>query len=1433
MGSGKGQSNATSTTAPNPAAMSNYYDLLNRANQVGSTPYQPYTGNLLAPFSQSQQTAFNTIDQSQGIANADIGQAQNYAQQGAAPITGQQIAGYENPYQNQVINATLGQIQYLDANQQAQMESPWVGSGGLFNDRLGVAQGQLAYNQDLANNQTLSQLNTQNYSQALAAAQAQQAAYAGASYQFGNLGAEQQATTLQGAQAQLGSGGIQQQQAQQGLNIPYQQFLQAQAFPYQQVGWEAGIDTGVGSQMGGTSNTTYQPAAPNPWNVGLGLGLAGVGAFYGGPQGAAAGWGIGSNVKRGGRIKGYDDGGDVGSMPYSGARSFIPSYGITRGQGAPRPPYPMMPRTGAGAGRMNLGQLGGLPSRWSASGITAGDMADMPTGPANGGLGGLYRRGGAVGYADGGGPDDIDLPPAYQPSDAGPRGLFRAFTPGLYNYFTADRPPPSTTPNAAGKVPSGDPYAGPALEEATGLGMMALPFGRAESLAVRGAEAMGGRGAMRTLGDVGAGIPMPGGRGIAAAGAGAAGAASLSDTAEAFDALGPRPTIESDEQAQVDRLNKEISGLTAQRARATDPNKVGPKGAAIQGAPFDAQIGQRNTSIRAIMDQVASRQQAYDERLADFAKKTAPFATRNPEANEALSAAPVASAASGAILGGFAGRKIAPFKRAATYGAAGLGGGLEGLVGGYYPTYADLHMPEGSAAKTQAEAREGDPRFWEHGVLPEVGMSAASGLLGAKYGMLRRDAKPVAAAIERAPSPLPALATETTGNVGKAWPVNADGSRKWPSGPNDPAMKAIDVQKRSGGGYYDANTGHTLPKTLWPSQPGGKIVPLQAAESRGGAVSNAMRIARRLGGRAGYDDGGPTFGTDDSMWRSGYYEPNAPNPAPGPSWGDLASLPLSGGPPSVPASAASIEPPGPTIPGRPDFEGATFAPGVAEAIRSVRPDGTMSPEAWTAYEASSPLGPGSRGVTVPPGGVGDVSGAPPYGISNHSQVYGGGPQGVAGPQADGQGPFGTDRSRFGNALMTAGLSLAASRSPYLGQAVGEAGLAGIGSYREEGRYQNQQQQKQQQFNLEQSKVDAQVKRLDQQMDLSRAATERYAKQNQIAQDREAEAERHNREQEARAASTTGLQPGYRWNADRTAQEFVPGGPHDPAVIKAQKDAEAAGKATGAGEGDIDPVTLKRTAEMYNLTGPSALTNLGRGQQSSKNIMAIRTEAARQDEENGVTSEQRAQVQAQYAGQKSAQRTLGTQEVKMGTAGFEARGAIQLGRDAIERVPRTSFLPLNQLIQGFQKQTLSPDQAELYTRTQGIINAYAAVMARGANVTTDASRHRAEELLNTASDPAVYNRVLDTMNSEIEMAINAPDKMRDFYMKKYGKKSSGAPGVIGAATDPLAGAAAPAATGVPSAPTGVPPGSSYSPSRKMWRTPDGKLFDATGRAMEQS
>jgi hypothetical protein len=253
---------------------------------------------------------------------------------------------------------------------------------------------------------------------------------------------------------------------------------------------------------------------------------------------------------------------------------------------------------------------------------------------------------------------------------------------------------------------------------------------------------------------------------------------------------------------------------------------------------------------------------------------------------------------------------------------------------------------------------------------------------------------------------------------------------------------------------------------------------------------------------------------------------------------------------------------------------------------------------------------------------------------------------------------------------------------------------------------------------------------------------------------------------------------------------------------------------------VDPRTGKVVFQGANVSGSSTFSSrdarlnalrslngdyswtagLGRGAQRGENFKLV-TEAIEDiGAERGLNDEQIADTlataNAEFQGRKASERTLGTMEARMGAAAFEAKGAIQLARGVIEKVPRTSFLPWNQLQQGFSKQTLNPDQAELFARTQGIINTYAAVMSRGANVTTDAARGRGEELFNTAVDAPVYNRVLDTITSEINMAINSPEQMREFYRSRFGNKALSQPNVggqQGAQQQPPGSGSAPAGT----------------------------------------
>ena len=63
---------------------------------------------------------------------------------GASPIQQSAINNYLNPYQNQVVNATMGQLENVQQANNAAMMGGTLGSGGLFNDRADLREPQLA-----------------------------------------------------------------------------------------------------------------------------------------------------------------------------------------------------------------------------------------------------------------------------------------------------------------------------------------------------------------------------------------------------------------------------------------------------------------------------------------------------------------------------------------------------------------------------------------------------------------------------------------------------------------------------------------------------------------------------------------------------------------------------------------------------------------------------------------------------------------------------------------------------------------------------------------------------------------------------------------------------------------------------------------------------------------------------------------------------------------------------------------------------------------------------------------------------------------------------------------------------------------------------------------------------------------------------------------
>lgn len=321
------------------AAGTNVYGSLPQFNQQNLDQYlSPFTNGQVAATqaefnNQNAQTAegikSNAIKAGAfGGDRADVAQgiAAGQEQLAQAPV----IAGLQqNAYQQ--AQGQFNQQEQLQASTEQQRAALQAQTGlsaaGLQQGAAGQ-QGQLG----LSAAQQLYGLFGGQQQTGLAADQASGWLGENAGSMLAGLGSQAENTALTGASAQLQSGGQQQGLAQEQLNIPYEQFLAQQAYPYQNLNFLAGLTTGAGSQAGGSSSTTGP--GPNLLSQLGGLGLAGVGlagqtglfsgagAAAGGAGAAALGTGAAAEggfdalaalpllAKRGGRI-GYDGGGLV------------------------------------------------------------------------------------------------------------------------------------------------------------------------------------------------------------------------------------------------------------------------------------------------------------------------------------------------------------------------------------------------------------------------------------------------------------------------------------------------------------------------------------------------------------------------------------------------------------------------------------------------------------------------------------------------------------------------------------------------------------------------------------------------------------------------------------------------------------------------------------------------------------------------------------------------------------------------------------------------------------------------------------------------------------------------------------------------------------------------------------------------------------------
>lgn len=285
----KQSGNDTTTVVQNPQVpewlSSKFQGLADRAQTTSQTPYNPGVQRNVADFTQDQMAAFDQTRTNQGAWQPYMDVASNMTAVGGSPLSADSIQSYMDPYRQNVIDSTMANIQQNNEIQRQNMVGNIALQGGLGNDRGGIMQAELARQQNLASNQTIAGLNSQNWQQALAASNLDREAAQTGGQNFATLGSSVSNLGAADTARLAASGGVQQQLAQQQYDTTSANVQQQEQYPFATASWLGGLLQGASPTFQGYTQTQTQPG-PSPLNSILGLGALGLGIFGGGGTGA-------------------------------------------------------------------------------------------------------------------------------------------------------------------------------------------------------------------------------------------------------------------------------------------------------------------------------------------------------------------------------------------------------------------------------------------------------------------------------------------------------------------------------------------------------------------------------------------------------------------------------------------------------------------------------------------------------------------------------------------------------------------------------------------------------------------------------------------------------------------------------------------------------------------------------------------------------------------------------------------------------------------------------------------------------------------------------------------------------------------------------------------------------------------------------------------
>jgi len=242
-----------------------------------------YTDQQMAGLSPQQQQAIQMAQQGVGAYKPFMQGAQNAMTQAGAFAQPGAAQQFMNPYEDQVVQQTMSDIQKAGQQQQNQLSAQASNAGAFGGSRFAVGQAALGEANLQEQSRAAGNIRQQGYAQAQQAAQNAAQLQAQQAGMYGTLGGQSQAMGVQDVNSLLGIGGLTQQfgdgagfQGQAAMDLERANLMGQQNAPYQEIGFLSDLFRGVPSLQ----QTTSQASTPNPslFSQVAGLGIAGLGA---------------------------------------------------------------------------------------------------------------------------------------------------------------------------------------------------------------------------------------------------------------------------------------------------------------------------------------------------------------------------------------------------------------------------------------------------------------------------------------------------------------------------------------------------------------------------------------------------------------------------------------------------------------------------------------------------------------------------------------------------------------------------------------------------------------------------------------------------------------------------------------------------------------------------------------------------------------------------------------------------------------------------------------------------------------------------------------------------------------------------------------------------------------------------------------------------